>query len=74
MKAAGADWDCYHGDNFFGWEADQVMVVAGAAFLMEMITRAKTMLYVLLVSGGYLYSKTKGYFEQAAEQGLVEMK
>ena len=71
MKTAGADWDCYHGDNFFGWEDNQVVVVAGAAFLMEMITRAKTMLYILLVDHD---SKTKGFFQQAAEQRLVEMK
>ena len=46
---------------------------------MEQITRAKTMLYILMVDddivleeGGYGdYSKTKGYFQQAAEAGLV---
>ena len=44
---------------------------------MEMITRAKTMLYVLLVDLGNddaVYSKIKGDFQQAAEQRLVEMK
>ena len=39
---------------------------------MEMITRAKTKLYIVLVDG-YFYSETKGYFQQAAEQVLVEM-
>ena len=39
---------------------------------MEMITRAKTKLYILLEDGGVGgYSKTKGYFQQAAEEGLV---
>ena len=38
---------------------------------MEQITRAKTKLYILLVDRGY--SKTKGYFQQAAEEGLVEI-
>ena len=39
---------------------------------MEQITRAKTKLYILLVEDGYgYYSETKGYFQQAAEEGLV---
>ena len=41
---------------------------------MEEITRAKTKLYFMLVDNGYGdYSKTKGYFQQAAEEGLVEI-
>ena len=50
---------------------------------MEQITRAKTKLYILLVDGISAYSKTnslsdrqrvtKGYFQQAAEEGLVEI-
>ena len=39
---------------------------------MEWITRAKTKLYILLVDDGSSdYSETKGYFQQAAEEGLV---
>ena len=38
---------------------------------MEPITRAKTKLYILLVGDDSSYSKTKGYFQQAAEAGLV---
>ena len=38
---------------------------------MEQITRAKTKLCIVLVDTGYIYSKTKGYFQQAAEEGLV---
>ena len=43
---------------------------------MEMITRAKTMLYILLVDHFLFisdYSVNKGYFQQAAEEGLVEI-
>ena len=29
MKAAGSHWDCYFAENFFGWDADQVVVVTG---------------------------------------------
>ena len=40
---------------------------------MEQITRAKTKLYILLVDDGFRgHSETKGYFQQAAEEGLVE--
>ena len=70
-----ADWYCYDAGDFTGWEDDQVVVVTSGEFLLEMITRAKTMLYVLLVDNGdSLYSEAKGYFQQAAEQELVEMK
>ena len=75
MKAAGAHWDCYDAMNFYGWEDQRVVIATGGLRLMELITRAKTKLYILLeddVYGGY--SETKGYFQQAAEEGLVEMK
>ena len=42
---------------------------------MEQITKTKTMLYIWLVDYGTSdCSETKGYFQQAAEQGRVEMK
>ena len=40
---------------------------------MELITRARTRLSVILVDGGAIYVKTKEYFRQAAELGLVDM-
>ena len=40
---------------------------------MEMITRAKTKLYIVLVEDSYSYPKTKSYFQQAAKEGLVEI-
>ena len=40
---------------------------------MELITRARTRLSVILVDGGAIYAKTKEYFRQAAELGLVDM-
>ena len=40
---------------------------------MEMITCAKNLLAVIIVEGRHnLYAKTKEYFQQAAEQGLIE--
>ena len=75
VKAAGAHWDCYSALNFYGWEDQRVVIVSGGD-LMEQITRAKTKLYILLEDDGYgddyYYSKTKGYFQQTAEKGLVE--
>ena len=71
MKAAGADWDCYYAHNFFGWEAEQLVVMADGVHLMEQITRAKNKLYILFVDDDVDYS---GFFQQAAEEGLVEMK
>ena len=75
MKAAGAHWDCYKAFNFTGWEDERIIMVGGGGdFLMEQITRAKTKLYIVLVDRGVgFYSKTKGYFQQAAEEGLVEI-
>ena len=46
--------------NFFGWEDEQVIIVIDGGELMEMITRAKSMLYIVLwVREGFGdYSKT----------------
>ena len=76
MKAAGALWDCYDERHFYGWEADSIIVVlTSGGQQMEQITRAKTKLYILLMDSGYDdYSEAKGFFQQAAEEGLVEIK
>ena len=83
MQAAGVHWDCSERNNFYGWEFEKVIVVTGGIHVSELITRAKTMLYILLVADDYVdvdvvndgdYFKCKRYFQQAAEQGLVEMK
>ena len=76
-KEAGGPWECYDARNFFGWEADRVVAVTYGAKIMEMITRAKTMLAVIIVDGhGYShshsYAKSKEYFQEAADQGLIE--
>ena len=45
--------------------------------IMELITRARTHLSVLLVGSDFakdqVYAKTKKHFQEAAELGLVEM-
>ena len=74
-KEAGGPWDCYNAGNFYGWEADRVVAVTSGGNLMEMITRAKTLLAVIIVGpvdDGPLYDDTKEYFQKATEQGLIE--
>ena len=53
-------------------EADRVVAVIDGSSLMEMITRAKTLLAVIIVGDGPLYDDTKEYFQKATEQGLIE--
>lgn len=48
--------------------------MTGGRSIMELITRAKIILYVILVDFDHYYEEAKGYFQQAAAKGLVEMK
>ena len=77
-KKEGGPWNCHVSDTFQGWEAERVVVVKGGADLLELITRAKTHLAVVLVevprhSLWVDYQRTKKYFLQAADLGLCEM-
>ena len=76
-KEAGGAWECYHAEDFFGWEAEKVVAVTDGRRIMELITRARTHLSVLLVGSDFakdqVYAKTMKHFQQAAELGLVEM-
>ena len=69
-KEAGGPWDCYSAGKFVGWEAQRVVVVARGYDIMEQITRATTLLSVILVGGDDHMGDT---FHKAAEQGLVEI-
>ena len=46
-KEEGGPWDCYHAVEFYGWEAERVVVVTDGDNIMEMITRAKTYLRLI---------------------------
>ena len=70
--AAGAHWDCYSAFEFYGWEAERVVAVTSGSNMMELITRAKTHLSVI-IGEGLFYARTKEHFQQAADLGLVEM-
>ena len=69
-KEAGGPWDCYSAGKFYGWEAQRVVVVAHGYDIMEQITRATTLLSVILVGD---YNHMADNFYKAAQQGLVEI-
>ena len=65
--------------EFIGWEAEHVVaVIVGGGPALEMVTRAKTHLVVIIVDAGredfkeYYAEKTK-YFNDAADNRLVEL-
>ena len=71
-KEAGGPWDCYKSSRYYGWEAARVVVVTHGASIMELISRARTHLAVIIFEG-YNYAVTKRFFLRAAKLGLVEM-
>ena len=73
-KEAGGPWDCYMANRFYGWEADKVVAVTYGH--LELITRARTVLSIILVEGSYgdnYYAKHKEHFREAADLGLVDL-
>ena len=71
-KEKGGPWECYHAAKFFGWESNKVVAVtAGRGGTLEMATRAKTQL--ILILAGKDYSKCQKHFQAAADRGLVEL-
>ena len=69
-KEEEGPWDWYNSNNFYGWEAESVVAVTHGLDIMELITRVRTRLAVILVKAG---PGIKIYFQKAAEMGLVEM-
>ena len=64
--------------KFHGWEADRVLAInqGNPNTIMEVITRARTHLCVILYgsdSGGSVSRTVRKYFEMAAEEGLIEL-
>ena len=72
-KEAGGPWDCHCAWDYTGWEADKVVAVTDGREIMEVITRARTDLCVIIVGDRY-ETTIKQYFCQAAEEGLIEIK
>ena len=76
-KEVGGSWNCHKIYNFYGWEADRVVAVICEHSILEMITRARTHLCVILVERKDIVTdhlNPKEFFQQAAGKGLVEMK
>ena len=74
----GSQWKCYNADNFYGWEADNIVAVSTGVSILEMITRARNHLCVVMVDSK-LKSTSLGYnefcklgFQNAFQEGLVQ--
>ena len=75
-KKEGGPWECYNTRDCTGWEADKVVVVTGGERrVLEMVTRAKTHLILILVKGrtGKFYEVWQKDLEKAADSGLVDL-
>ena len=79
VEVAGGAWECYEQTKFVGWEFDKVVAVTtGQGYgygmhILELITRARIHLSVILVRDDDDYASTKKYFQQAANLGLIDM-
>ena len=71
-KDMGGPWDCYGADKFFGSEADRVVAVIDGFYMMEMITRARIRLAVILATND-VNSNIRKHFQEAASLGLVDI-
>lgn len=69
-KKNGGPWECYDAGNFYGWEAERVVAVIKGREIMEMITRARTHLAVILED--CVWPETREHFLQAENKGLVD--
>ena len=78
-KKKGGPWECYNAEDFFGWEADQVVAVTcGVSFTLEMATRTKTRLILVAAEGEWkadmkFYARYQKYFQDSANKGLLEL-
>lgn len=75
-KESGGSWDRFDAGNFYGWEAEIVVAVTGGFNIMELITRARNMVAVIVVEGKFAqtrYVEIKKFFQQAADEGLIEV-
>ena len=77
-KEKGGPWECYNSLNCTGWEANRVVVVTcGTIGVLEMITRAKTHLNLILAkpereNAIKYYEVWQNNLAEAADEGLVE--
>ena len=70
-KMLGGPWDCYEAGKYFGREADPPCGGSDGTALLEMVTRAKTHLAIILVEGSD-YQDTRKLCKEAYRRGLIE--
>ena len=77
-----AKWQCYYAEIFYGSEADKVVAVSTGSSILEMITRARSHLCLVMVDSklGHLDGRGFKYTEvcrlglhQAVKEGLVQL-
>ena len=78
-KEKGGPWECYNVDNFFGWEAERVVVVTTGYNILEMATRAKRELILILAEPEKeeykkSYQRFQLVIKAAEDDGLVDLK
>ena len=78
-KEKGGPWACYDAYDFYGWESNNVVAITtGGLNTLEMATRAKTKLIMILAEPEkedrkVKYAKYQKHFQAAADKGLVEL-
>ena len=78
IKEKGGPWECCKSLDCIGWEAARVVVVTcGTIGVLEMITRAKTHLNLILAkpereNAIKYYEVWQNNLAEAADEGLVE--
>ena len=78
-KEKGGPWECYHAVNFYGWEAERVVVVTtGLPIFLEMATRAKRELILIIAESERedlkkFYHKIQVVIKTAEDDGLVDL-
>ena len=78
-KEAGGPWDCFDGCDFYGWEAEKVVVVTDGVYnIPEMTTRAKRELILIIAEpekeeDKKYYQEFQVMIKDAADEGLVDL-
>ena len=77
-KAKGGPWECFKAFHFFGGESESVVAVTTGGNVLEMATRAKTQLILILAEPETedkekFYAGFQKHFQAAADKGLVEL-
>ena len=77
-----AEWKCYYAEIFYGSEADKVVAVSTGSSILEMITRARSHLCVVMVESKLDHLEGTGFkytevcrlgLHQAVKEGLVQL-